>query len=72
MPNKRGMSPFAAALRWLRTAKADEPVPELIEHPERPGRFKPRVVKRRPKNYRGMTRPRAVLNKALKTKHNSH
>lgn len=33
--------------------------------PERPGRVEPRVRKRRPKNYRLMTRPRDVLRKEL-------
>ena len=33
--------------------------------PDRPNRVEPRVVKRRPKNYRRMTKPRAILKKAL-------
>jgi len=57
---------FIDAVRWLRQAKADEPVPELLVHPECPGRFEPRVVKRRPKSYRRMTRPRNELKEALK------
>lgn len=59
---------FIDALRWLRQAKADEPVPVLRVVPERPGRFEPRVVKRRPKNYRRMTRPRQKLKEALRNK----
>ena len=57
---------FVDALRWLRRAKADEPVPALLVHPARPGRFEPRVVKRRPKSYPRMTRPRNELKEALK------
>ena len=40
---------------------------ELHINPRRSGRFEPRVVKRRPKQYRLMTRPRAVLRKELIT-----
>jgi hypothetical protein len=52
---------FADALHWLQHAKPDDPFPTLIVNPARPGRIEPRVVKRRPKNYRLMTKPRAVL-----------
>ena len=52
---------FVDALRWLRVATANAEVPVLIAHPERPGRFEPRVRKRRPKPYPLMTRPRAQL-----------
>jgi hypothetical protein len=50
---------FIDALRWLRQAKAGEALPPLVVHPIRPGRFDPRVKKRRPKQYPRMTRPRA-------------
>lgn len=56
---------FVDALRWLRRAKADEPVPVLEVHPARPGRFEPRAVKRRPKEYDRLTRPRKELKKKL-------
>jgi hypothetical protein len=56
---------FVDALRWLRRARPGEGVPELVVHPERSGRFEPRVKKRRPKQYRMMTRPRADLKQQL-------
>ena len=56
---------FTDALRWLRTARAGEELPRLKVNPERPGRFEPRVKKRRPKPYPLMRKPRAVLRKAL-------
>src|SRR5262249_43812288 len=48
---------FVDALRWLRQSKAEEELPALVVHPNRPGRFDPRVKKRRPKQYPRMTRP---------------
>jgi hypothetical protein len=59
---------FVDALRWLRQAKAEEALPPLVVHPSRPGRFDPRVKKRRPKPYPRMTRPRAELKKELRRK----
>lgn len=57
---------FVDALRWLRRARPGEPIPALVVHPERPGRFEPRVKKRRPKQHPLMTRPRAVLKQELR------
>jgi hypothetical protein len=57
---------FVDALRWLRQAKPGEEVPELVVNPERPGRYEPRVKKRRPKQYPRMTRPRAELKEQLR------
>jgi hypothetical protein len=54
------------AVRWL-TGEEGGDGAELHINPRRPGRFEPRVVKRRPKQYRLMTRPRAVLRKELMT-----
>jgi hypothetical protein len=59
---------FVDALRWLRQAKIAEALPPLVVHPHRPGRFDPRVKKRRPKPYPRMTRPRAELKKELRKK----
>lgn len=59
---------FVDALRWLRQAKVAEALPPLVVHPHRPGRFDPRVKKRRPKPYPRMTRPRAELKKELRKK----
>ena len=40
---------FVDALRWLRGAEEGEEMPELVVNPSRPGRYEPRVRKRRPK-----------------------
>jgi len=52
---------FVDALRWLRHAEPGEALPRLQVNPVRPGRVEPRARKRRPKNYRLLNRPRAVL-----------
>ena len=57
---------FVDALRWLRQARPGAELPDLVVHPERPGRFEPRVKKRRPKQYPRMTRPRAQLKRELR------
>jgi hypothetical protein len=59
---------FIDALRWLRGADEGEEMPELVVNPERPGRYEPRVRKRRPKQYPVMKRPRAELRKELREK----
>ncbi|MBX6314050.1 MAG: transposase [Isosphaeraceae bacterium] len=56
---------FVDALRWLADAAGDGRLPRLVVNPDRPGRVEPRVVKRRPKKYRGMTRTRAEWRKRL-------
>jgi hypothetical protein len=56
---------FVDALRWLCGAAAGDELPELIVNPDRPGRVEPRVVKRRPKQYPRMTKPRRELHKHL-------
>jgi hypothetical protein len=55
---------FIDAWRWLRHARPDEPVADLIVRPIR-HRVEPRARKRRPKEYPLMQRPRAELRKAL-------
>jgi hypothetical protein len=56
------------AVRWLiGVEEADESV--LVVNPSRPGRVEPRVVKRRPKQYMRMTKPREELRKLLPMKH---
>jgi hypothetical protein len=57
---------FVDALRWLRQSKPGEALPDLVVYPERPGRFDPRVKKRRPKEYPRMTQPRAELKRQLR------
>jgi hypothetical protein len=56
---------FVDALRWLRDARPDDPVPALVVNPDRPDRVEPRVRKRRPKQYPVMRRPRPVLREEL-------
>jgi hypothetical protein len=53
------------ALRWPRRARPGEAVPALVVNPQRPGRFEPRVRKRRPKQYPVMKRPREALKEEL-------
>jgi hypothetical protein len=55
-------------VRWLIGTEGGEDLSVLIINPSRRGRVEPRVVKRRPKQYRRMTKPRAVLRKALPMK----
>jgi Transposase DDE domain len=59
---------FIDALRWLRSAEEGEEMPELVVNPLRPGRYEPRVRKRRPKKYPVMKKPRAELRKELREK----
>ena len=59
---------FVDALRWLRGAEAGEEMPVLVVNPRRPGRYEPRVVKRRPKQYPLMRKPRSELRKLLRDK----
>ncbi len=59
---------FLDALRWLLAAKPGEAMPHLTVNPSRPGRFEPRVRKRRPKEYPVMKKPRRELRKQLAEK----
>ena len=56
---------FIDALRWLMGALPGDALSQLVINPQRPGRYEPRVRKRRPKNYPLMNRPRRELKKAL-------
>jgi hypothetical protein len=49
---------FVDALRWLSTARPGDPFPPLVVNPHRPDRVEPRAVKRRPKPYPLLTKPR--------------
>jgi len=62
---------FADALAWLRHAGTDDDLPDLVVNPHRPNRVEPRAVKRRPKEYDRLTKPREELRKALKNKEQS-
>jgi Transposase DDE domain len=59
---------FVDALRWLGGAEEGEEMPELVVNPRRPGRYEPRVKKRRPKQYPLMRKPRSELRKLLREK----
>lgn len=56
---------FIDALRWLKSATADDQLSRLMVLPNRPDRVEPRVKKRRPKKYKLMNKPRAQLKKEL-------
>lgn len=56
---------FIDALRWLASACKHTAELELLVNPRRPGRYEPRVLKRRPKQYRLMRQPRCQLRQQL-------
>jgi len=57
------------AIRWLIGAEEESgDVRDLVVNPTRPGRVDPRVVKRRPKQYYRITKPRSELRKKLPMK----
>jgi hypothetical protein len=56
---------FIDALRWLCEARHGHRLIDLVVNPKRPDRVEPRVIKRRPKPYPLMTRPRQELRQAL-------
>jgi hypothetical protein len=53
------------AVRWQRSAEQGSALCKLVVNPDRPDRVEPRVVKRRPKEYDRMTRPRDELRRRL-------
>jgi hypothetical protein len=59
---------FIDAWRWLQQAEPVSALPDLVVNPERPGRYEPRVRKRRPKEFPLMKKPRAELGKRGPTK----
>lgn len=67
----RGVAPdrisLVDAVRWL-IGDEEAEVTVLVVNPVRRGRVEPRVVKRRPKQYMRMTKPRADLRKKLPMK----
>ena len=52
---------FASALGWVRCAGDGDSLPRLALVPHRPDRCEPRVIKRRPKAFKFMVRPRHVM-----------
>jgi hypothetical protein len=59
---------FKDVLGWIGVARAGETMPRFIVNLRRPGRVEPRAIKRRPKEYDRLNRPRAVMRTALKTR----
>lgn len=57
---------FADAMYWLRHGDLSRSMPALLVVPLRPSRLEPRAVKRRPKPYVWLTRPREVFRKSLR------
>ena len=57
---------FADALYWVRHGDLSRPLPKLRLVPERPERIEPRAVKRRPKPYAWLNRPRVEMRKRLR------
>jgi hypothetical protein len=56
---------FVDALRWLGDSQRPKPMPRLVVNPFRPGRVEPRAVKRRPKAYVRLSKPRSIGRNAL-------
>lgn len=56
---------FIDTLRWIREQDFLETLHRFLINPDRPGRFEPRVRKRRPKQYPLMQKPRAELKQRL-------
>jgi len=56
---------FIDAMRWLADAIHGPTELKLRLVPDRPGRYEPRALKRRPKPYDLLNRPRDVLRKRL-------
>jgi hypothetical protein len=52
---------FASALHWMRIANPGDALVRLATVPYRPNRLEPRVIKRRPKPYDLMVRPRNIM-----------
>jgi hypothetical protein len=59
---------FIDALRWLCAARDGRDLGDLVVNPKRPGRFEPRVIKRRKDRYPYMTKPREDLRQAMLNK----
>ena len=59
---------FIDALRWLRSATPNTSLGKLVINPYRPGRIEPRAIKRRPKEYDRLNKPRKELRKIIRKK----
>ena len=56
---------FVDVLRWMRQGCPGDTLPQFIVNPRREGRVEPRCVKRRPKPFPLMMKPRRELRKSL-------
>lgn len=56
---------FASALHWMRCAREGDGLARLALVPDRPNRMEPRVIKRRPKEFDRMVRPRDKMRREL-------
>lgn len=56
------------AVRWMTDADSEGNAPILVINPNRPGRYQPRVRKRRPKQYPLMQKPREEYRKERRDK----
>ena len=59
---------FVDALRWLCAEHSGKTLANLTINPERPGRYEPRVRKRRPKQFPLMKKPRQELQQEFLSK----
>lgn len=57
---------FKDVLRWLSVAREGQPMPRFVVNPRRNDRVEPRAVKRRPKEYDRLNRPREEMRNTLK------
>lgn len=66
---RQGVKPdrisFADALHWLATAQPGESLPDLVVNPLRLPRLEPRCLKRRPKKFPWLQKPRQQLRQLL-------
>lgn len=62
---------FADALKWMRHVRPRDRLRDLVINPLRPNRIEPRCLKRRPKPYDLMNKPRHRLRKALQRRSKS-
>jgi len=59
---------FASALHWMHSARDGDRLPRLAVVPHRPNRMEPRVIKRRPKEYDRLVRPRKKMKEELQAR----
>jgi Transposase DDE domain len=57
---------FKDVLGWIKVARGDDELPRFVVNRKRAGRVEPRAIKRRPKEYDRLNRPREEMRNALK------